>query len=158
MPKVERADWYFIAPATIVWSLTLVLTAWDFIYLQGWIYHLNAWSVLGLFLFISGVSLREISKRTLKKNYSYVLTKQQKQLVTNGVYRFIRHPIYLAAILYVLGWPLIFSSLYGFFVALAFIPCILYRIKIEERMLIEEFGEQYVDYMKHTKNLLPYVY
>ncbi len=158
MPKVERADWYFIVLATTIWSLMLVLTAWDFIYLQHWIYHFNAESVLGVFLFVSGVSLREFSKRTLKKSYSYVLTKRQKQLVTNGVYKFIRHPIYLAAILYVPGWPLFFSSLYGFLVALAFIPCILYRIKIEERMLIEEFGDQYIDYMKHTKKILPFLY
>ena len=105
------------------------------------------------------VSLRAVGKRTLAKSYSYVLKAgQQKQLVRHGVYRFIRHPIYLAGILYTLGTPLIFSSLYGFLVILGFIPCLLYRIGIEEKMLIQEFGNEYSEYRKNTKKLIPFIY
>ncbi len=132
----------------------------DFIQLQHAFYHFNIESILGISLFAVGVSLRTFSKRTLRKHYSYVLktNQTQKQLVTYGIYKFIRHPIYLAAILYVVGFPLIFSSLYGFFVSLAFIPCLLHRICIEEKMLIEEFGQQYLNYQKCTKKLIPLIY
>jgi protein-S-isoprenylcysteine O-methyltransferase Ste14 len=159
MTTIEKADWYFILPATIIWVLSLVTTAWDFILLQGMMYHFDIESGLGLPLLLGGISLRALGRRTLKKNYSYVLeSSRKKELITYGVYRFVRHPIYLASMLYVLGLPLIFSSAYGFVVTLGFIPCILYRIRVEERMLIQEFGEEYLEYKKHTKKLIPHVY
>jgi len=159
MPKIEKADWYFIIPATAVWALSLLVTAWDFLQLQGMVYRFGVASAVGLALFLAGVSLRAVGKRTLAKSYSYVLKAgQQKQIVKHGVYRFIRHPIYLAAMLYTLGTPLIFSSLLGFLVILFFIPCLLYRIGIEEKMLIQEFGNEYIEYRKSTKKLIPFIY
>jgi len=159
MSKIERADWYFLVPATIIWVLSLAVTAWDFVQLQGMVYRFGTVGAAGLILFLAGVSLRAVGKRTLRKSYSYFLkASQRKPLVTHGVYRFIRHPIYLAGILYNFGAPLIFSSTYGFLVMLGFIPCILYRIGVEERMLIQEFGNEYLEYKKHTKKLIPYVY
>jgi protein-S-isoprenylcysteine O-methyltransferase Ste14 len=159
MFKIEKADWYFIVPATTIWVLSLVVTAWDFLQLQGMVYHFGIVSVVGLVLFVAGVSLRAVGRRTLAKSYSYVLRASQKKvLVKHGVYRLIRHPIYLAAILYTAGTPLIFSSAYGFLVILGFIPCILYRIEVEEKMLIQEFGNEYLEYRKHTKKLIPHVY
>jgi protein-S-isoprenylcysteine O-methyltransferase Ste14 len=159
MVKVRKADWFFIVPATAIWLLSLATTAWDFIALQQLTFHFTIISALGIALFFCGVALRITSKRKLNQSYSYTLsTAPTKRLVTSGVYRFIRHPIYFAAIFYVSGAPLVFSSLYGFFVSLVFIPCILYRIGIEEKLLTEEFGEQYVDYKKHTKRLVPFLY
>jgi protein-S-isoprenylcysteine O-methyltransferase Ste14 len=159
MAKVDKADWCFIVPATTVWVLSLVVAAWDFLQLQGAVYYFSIANGAGFALFVTGVSLRAIGKRTLKKSYSYVLkTSQRKALVKHGVYAHVRHPIYLAAMLYVTGTPLIFSSVYGFLVTLAFVPCILYRITIEEKMLIQEFGNEYLEYRKHTKKLIPYIY
>jgi protein-S-isoprenylcysteine O-methyltransferase Ste14 len=156
---MEKADWYFIVPATTVWVLSLVVTAWDFLQLQGMVYHFGIVNAVGLALFLAGVSLRAVGRRTLEKSYSYVLkASQKKAFVKHGVYRCIRHPIYFAAILYTMGTPLIFSSVYGFLVILGFIPCVLYRIEIEEKMLIQEFGNEYLEYRKHTKKLIPYVY
>jgi protein-S-isoprenylcysteine O-methyltransferase Ste14 len=115
---------------------------------------------VGLGLFLAGFSLRRVAKRTLGKSYSYVLETLQKDkaLVTHGIYKIIRHPIYLGSILYTLGTPLFFSSVYGFVMILGFIPCILYRIGIEEKILVQEFGNRYLEYQKYTKKLIPYVY
>jgi protein-S-isoprenylcysteine O-methyltransferase Ste14 len=133
--------------------------AWDFLVLQGAVYRFGVVNAAGLALFVAGVSLRAVGKRTLAKSYSYVLRASgQKKLVKHGVYRSVRHPIYLAALLYTMGTPLIFSSVFSFLVILGFIPCILYRIEVEEKMLIQEFGNEYLEYKKHTKKLIPYVY
>ncbi len=155
-----KTDWYFIIPATSVYISSLLVTAWDFLQLQKAVYNLGVINVAGLALFVIGVLLRVLSKRTLAKNYTYILhtAEHRKELVKRGVYRFIRHPIYLAAVLYIMGAPMIFSSVYGFLVTLAFIPCILYRIRIEEEVLIQEFGNAYREYKKNTKKLIPYVY
>lgn len=114
-------------------------------------------NALGLSLFLIGVSIRRIGKITLGKYYSHGL-KPPEKLVTQGIYRHIRHPIYLAMLLYTVGIPLFFSSLYGFLVTLGFIPFTLYRIRIEEKMLIDTFGDEYREYTKKTKKMIPFIY
>jgi len=157
--QTERADWGFIVPATLIWASSLLITAWDFVQLQGTIYRFGVVNALGLALFLTGVVMRRVGKRALGKYYSYGLrTLPNQKLIKHGIYRHIRHPISLAAIIYSVGIPLFFSSLYGFFLMLGLVPLILYRIKIEEKMLIEKFGDEYREYMKTTKKLIPFVY
>ena len=55
MPKIEKADWYFIVPATAVWALSLLVTAWDFLQLQGLVYRFGVANVVGLALFLAGI-------------------------------------------------------------------------------------------------------
>ena len=50
------------------------------------------------------------------------------------------------------------SSLAGFLIMLALIPILLIRIWIEERLLLDEFGEEYKTYQKSTRKLLPFVF
>ncbi|MFQ5712267.1 MAG: methyltransferase family protein [Candidatus Geothermarchaeales archaeon] len=70
----------------------------------------------------------------------------------------MRHPAYLGSLLLSPGIPLIFSSFYGFLLILWIIPCFLYRIRIEESMLLEKFGDEYREYMKETKKIIPFIY
>jgi len=46
----------------------------------------------------------------------------------------------------------------SFLLMLGLIPLMLYRIKIEEKMLIEKFGDEYRQYMEKTKKLIPFIY
>jgi len=41
---------------------------------------------------------------------------------------------------------------------LGLIPCFLYRIKIEESMLIKKFGDEYREYTEKTKKIIPFIY
>jgi protein-S-isoprenylcysteine O-methyltransferase Ste14 len=153
----KKADWGFIVPSTLIWGSSLLVTAWDFVYLQAMIYRFGLINALGLGLFLTGIPIRLAGKRTLGKSYSYGL-KPPEKLIKHGMYEHVRHPIYLAMLLYTAGIPLFFSSLYGFTPTLGFVPLILYRIKIEEKMLIEKFRDQYREYMKNTKKLIPFIY
>ncbi|HEV2390188.1 MAG TPA: isoprenylcysteine carboxylmethyltransferase family protein, partial [Nitrososphaerales archaeon] len=83
---------------------------------------------------------------------------EDHKLVTEGLYKHLRHPAYTGIILSLLGVPLIFSSAYGFALMLLVIPPLVYRIGVEEKMLIAKFGEQYREYSKHSKKLAPYIY
>jgi protein-S-isoprenylcysteine O-methyltransferase Ste14 len=130
---------------------------WDFLQLQR--AHSGAVNILGLLLFVIGFILRQIGRRTLGKYYSYGLRiSPEQQLITHGIYTHIRHPISLAASLYSLAIPIIFSSVYGFLVMLLMIPLMLYRLQVEEKMLLEKFGDEYREYMQRTKRLVPYLY
>jgi protein-S-isoprenylcysteine O-methyltransferase Ste14 len=155
----ERADWGFVISATSIFILALLVTAFDFIQIQKAVYRFGLMNAVGLILFLAGVSLRLVGKRTLGKYYSYGLRiLQDQKLIKHGIYKHIRHPISLAAIIYSLGIPLFFSSLYGFLLMLGLIPLILYRIRIEEKMLIDTFGDEYREYTKKTKKIIPFIY
>ncbi len=96
---------------------------------------------------------------TLWRNYSQtVVIREDHQLITHGIYRFTRNPMYLGGIMVITGLPVYVASLYGFLTSLVLIPIILNRIRLEERLLTEEFGETYHTYKKATRKLIPFIY
>jgi len=149
----------FIIPATMVFILALFATVWDFVQFQGMIYRFDIVNVVGLGLFSIGVSIRIVARRTLGKYFSSGLkTTEKHELIKHGIYKHIRHPAYLGSLLLSPGIALIFSSLYGFFLMLGLIPCFIYRMKIEDSMLIKKFGDDYREYMEKTKKIIPFIY
>ena len=80
------------------------------------------------------------------------------QLVTDGIYRHIRHPIYLGEIIRNIGITVFFSSIYGFLIILLSLFFLLVRIELEEKMLISAFGKNYYEYKHKTRKLIPYLY
>jgi protein-S-isoprenylcysteine O-methyltransferase Ste14 len=77
-------------------------------------------------------------------------------LVQSGPYQFIRHPAYTGYLLMALGISLGYASLVGIILVLALLlPSLVYRIKVEEKLLIEHFGTAYHQYMRKTKRLIP---
>lgn len=158
MVKTIRSDWHFMIPASLVFFSALIITWWDFVKIHELIFHMNLINVLGLLLFVIGIVIRRIGKRTLGKYYTYSLkTLENHELITHGIYKHVRHPISLAMFMYGIGIPLIFTSFYGFLIMLMLIPLTLYRIEIEEKMLIEKFGDEYRDYMTKTKKIIPFI-
>jgi protein-S-isoprenylcysteine O-methyltransferase Ste14 len=80
-------------------------------------------------------------------------------LKTNGIYERIRHPSYLGILLVVLGFSCTMNSLFSFLVL--FVPvfvAVSYRIGIEEKVLIAEFGDSYSGYKSRTKKIIPGIY
>jgi protein-S-isoprenylcysteine O-methyltransferase Ste14 len=85
--------------------------------------------------------------------------KEDQQLLTEGIYNHIRHPLYSGGLLGRFGIGLAFRSYLGtiLFVLVYFI-IFRKRMEIEEQSLISEFGAEYEEYMKRTKRLFPYIY
>jgi protein-S-isoprenylcysteine O-methyltransferase Ste14 len=80
-------------------------------------------------------------------------------LVQEGPYRWIRHPIYAAALLWIVGWPLIIASFLGAATATAFVvPAVRVRMIAEENQLLQIFGDDYANYQRTTWRLFPFVY
>ncbi len=116
-------------------------------------------SIIGLALFIIGLIIMCVAQTTLWRNYSgTVVIREDHQLITHGIYRFTRNPIYLGAIMVLVGLPVYVASLYGFLISLVLIPIILNRIRLEEKLLTEEFQDAYQKYKKTTKKLIPFIY
>ena len=118
------------------------------------------WSLAGLAVCCLGAPMGVSARHTLGRFYvpdPEILPEQM--LVTHGPYRYIRHPLYTAAFFWSAGLSLLLRSLWGIVVLIViFVPAVLVRIREEEAMLIEEFGEEYRSYAARTWKLLPYVY
>lgn len=155
----ERADWFFIIPAGIVWSFALLVIAFDFVLLQGGIYHFSPLSLGGIVLTAFGITLRVAARMTLGKRFTHGLrTIEGHVLVRSGAYKHVRHPAYAGALLIYFGTPLILSSILGLFAMLPLVVLILYRIRIEEEMLTRAFGDEFRAYQAKTWKLIPFLY
>lgn len=81
-----------------------------------------------------------------------------QNIVDKGPYSLIRHPAYTGTILTVLGYAVAERSILA--IVLSILICVViygYRIRIEEKLLVSELGDAYVDYSKKTKRLIPYI-
>lgn len=158
MDKKKMTPW-FISLSLLIRIIAIIVAFWDFNYVQGAVYQFDALESIGLTIALAGFSIRKAAKKILGNYFlNGINSLRNHKLVKHGIYGHIRHPIYLGAILLNLGAILLFSSLPGFIVMLGCVPCILYRIRFEEKMLIEKFGEEYRDYMKKTKKIIPFIY
>ena len=116
-------------------------------------------NVVGALIFIIGLVITVNAQMTLKRNYSGTLRiREGHQLITHGIYKYVRHPVYTGTLLRIFAIPIYTTSLLGFLFALVGIPLFIYRIGVEEKMLIEEFGDEYLEYTKATWKLFPYIY
>jgi protein-S-isoprenylcysteine O-methyltransferase Ste14 len=79
-------------------------------------------------------------------------------LITTGLYRFIRHPLYSSLMAFALGAFLKNPSWMGAILVLATILGVILTARIEERHNLERFGEEYREYMKRTKRFIPFIY
>ena len=150
---------FFFLPWILVLSAGTVVIVWDLVRQQGSLYMLSAQNIVGLALVVIGFTIDLVAHITLWRFYSSTLViREDHQLITHGVYRFTRHPIYLGAGMICIGVPVYASSLYGLLVMSALLPLALNRIRIEERMLTEEFGDAYRAYSEATSKLIPFIY
>jgi protein-S-isoprenylcysteine O-methyltransferase Ste14 len=150
---------YFALPAVFVLVAGMGVSGWDLVRRQGSLYILSVQSIVGLALIVIGLTIELVAQVTLWRFYSSTLViREDHKLITHGIYRFTRHPIYLGAMLGCIGVPVYVSSLYGLLIMSALIPIVLNRIRMEERMLTEEFGDAYRTYRETTSKLIPFIY
>ncbi|OYT29961.1 protein-S-isoprenylcysteine methyltransferase [Thermoplasmatales archaeon ex4572_165] len=72
------------------------------------------------------------------------------QLVTNGIFKYIRHPHYTSLLIIGYGLALFFNSIPALIIATIAIPIMMISIIDEERLLIKQYGKQYETFMKQT--------
>jgi protein-S-isoprenylcysteine O-methyltransferase Ste14 len=138
----------------VIFPLIFVLTPWlDFAnyklpVLSGWI---------GAAVFNLALILLWRSHADLGVNWSPKLVIMDGQsLVTKGIYKYIRHPMYAAHWLWGIAQPLLLHNwIAGLTLMLSFIPLYFQRVSKEEKMLLEEFGDEYIQYMKSTGRIIP---
>jgi len=121
---------------------------------------LSSLQYAGIPFLAAGIALRIVSRLTLGRHFSgYVQTTENHRLITSGIYRALRHPVYTGYLCLLIGFPVCFGSIAGFVCAVAaVIPALIYRIRIEEIALLQWFGEEYRQYREKTVRLIPFVW
>jgi len=97
----------------------------------------------------------KLAKETLEINKNRGLSKGKYPLITKGPYEIMRHPMYSAWALCYIGLAFVFDSLMALLIAPFFILFLILESYLEEKyLLIPQFGEKYINYMKKTLNRL----
>ena len=116
-------------------------------------------ALTGLALVSLGVGFSCWARLTLGENWSASPTiKQDHALVMRGPYRIVRHPIYTGILTMFLGTAIQFGLLRSF---LGVVLCaISFRIKlaVEEQLMLQQFGHQYVEYSAQVRRIVPFLY
>ncbi|MBU0568906.1 isoprenylcysteine carboxylmethyltransferase family protein [bacterium] len=112
---------------------------------------------MGLALWLSSLFARKWPLKELGEYVSpHAEIREGQTLIKQGPYRYMRHPYYLCLILEGIGFVLISNAYYTlWFTILYGIPIIFVRIHYEEKALIDEFGQDYLDYKKEVYAFLP---
>ena len=121
----------------------------------------SIFQAIGLLLVIIGISMSMLARINLGTNWAHAAEYQVKigqTLVTNGIYAYIRHPIYFGMSLAYIGAEIIAGSKLFLILTpvLAFIT--LRQANKEEVLLSEKFGTQYTNYRKRSYRFIPFIY
>jgi protein-S-isoprenylcysteine O-methyltransferase Ste14 len=121
-------------------------------------YSLPAWAAwLGVVILASALLVFWRAHADLGLNWSPSLEIREKhELITRGIYAYIRHPMYASQWLWVLAQPLLLQNwIAGFFNLIVFLFFYPMRVRAEEELMLEQFGEEYRSYMEKVGAVFP---
>ena len=107
---------------------------------------------------VTGLIVAMIARRTLAGNWSRAVAfKEDHELITTGLYHYVRHPIYTGVLLMILATALSVGTLSA---GIGFVIIVLglwFKLRAEEELLTKHFPKEYSAYKDRTKALIPYV-
>ncbi|RAP56341.1 isoprenylcysteine carboxylmethyltransferase family protein [Oleiagrimonas sp. MCCC 1A03011] len=114
---------------------------------------------VGLALTWAGLAFAVWARLYIGRNWSAsVQVKVGHELVRSGPYRFVRHPIYTGLLFAFLGSALAMDQWRGVVAVVIVLAGFVYKLRLEERWMIETFGDDYRDYRRRTYALVPFVF
>ncbi len=113
---------------------------------------------IGVATLVVGLGFSIWARRRLGRNWSGTVTlKEDHELVRTGPYRWVRHPIYSGLLLGFVGTAISLSEWRGLAAVALAIFALLLKIRLEERWMIETFGDAYLRFRAEVKALIPFV-
>jgi protein-S-isoprenylcysteine O-methyltransferase Ste14 len=148
--------WLLYGLITLGYTLSFAIGATKI----GRIYVWNTLFGVGMVIFVIGLLIRIHSILTLKRYFTYsVATVENHKIIETGLYQYIRHPGYLGQLIIFLGISISISNWFSIlFMMLPILIGYFYRIRIEEKFMREQLGEDYQIYQERTKKIIPLLY
>lgn len=123
------------------------------------VFDVEALRYVGLALAVPGFALMLWARVALGKQFSLQVTIQREhRLVTEGLFRHVRHPRYTGILLFLGGTALLYRSGIGLALFAASVAVLLWRIHDEEALMQQQFGAEWDAYCRKTPRLIPLVY
>jgi protein-S-isoprenylcysteine O-methyltransferase Ste14 len=115
-------------------------------------------SVIGISICIAGMIFFFWARQTLGKNWSKTVTiKEGHELVTSGPYRLVRHPIYTGGLIAAIGSAIVAGGAWVFLLIILG-SLFIWRVGAEDKLMAQQFPNEYPEYKKRTKALIPFLF
>jgi protein-S-isoprenylcysteine O-methyltransferase Ste14 len=135
---------------------TVVISAFDHRF--GWSAVPTSVVVVGNVLVAVGLGLAQLVVIQNRYAAATITVEDGQPLVSSGLYRLVRHPLYVGALIMMVGTPLALGSYWGLVAIIPGLLALAVRIEDEERMLLDDL-DGYEQYMKDVRyRLVPYVW
>lgn len=113
---------------------------------------------LGIALLAAGLAFSVWARVHLGRNWSGTVTiKQEHELIRTGPYRFVRHPIYTGLLLGFVGTAIARGEWRGLVAVAILLAAVWRKAMVEERFMVEHFGDAYARYRAEVRALIPFV-
>jgi protein-S-isoprenylcysteine O-methyltransferase Ste14 len=147
----------------IIWitvGIAITLAIYCTVYINFPISSLLIIPYIGLILMVIGMIFRFIAVWSLGRLFTVDVTIRENHVIKKeGLYRIIRHPSYSGSLVSFVGFSISLNNWLSLIIITILVTlAMLYRIKIEEKLLIDQFGSEYTEYMKRTYRLIPFIY
>ena len=148
-PQGDFGQMLFLTVFVIVWILDSFVLKYT-VFLSDYI-PLYIRIILSAVTFIIFFSLMRQGLRTVFKE-----KRDKPVVIREGIFKFIRHPIYTASVLFYLVFIFLTFSIISIIVWIIIIAFFYYIARYEEKILLEEFGSEYERYMKEVPMFIPF--
>jgi protein-S-isoprenylcysteine O-methyltransferase Ste14 len=119
----------------------------------------NLISYTGIAISLVGVLFAIWARRYLGGNWgTTVMLKKKQTLIRNGPYAIVRHPIYTGIALGFVGTAIALGNAFGIILLLGILLFVFLRMQDEEKLMVETFGKEYLQYEKEVKRFVPFIY
>jgi protein-S-isoprenylcysteine O-methyltransferase Ste14 len=113
---------------------------------------------IGLILCAGGMALLVWGRQRLGRNWSQTVSaKEDHDLVTSGPYALVRHPMYTGGLVACIGSAIVVGGPFVFLLAIL-APLFLWRVGAEDKLMAQQFPDEYPDYQHRTKALIPFIW
>lgn len=118
------------------------------------------YSYVGIAIIIAGILLRFAAIISLGRFFTVDVTiREEHTLKKDGLYAYFRHPSYFASLLSFTGFGISVNNWLSLLIIVtAIIAAFSIRVKVEEKVLVEQFGSEYAEYQKNTYGFIPFIH
>lgn len=114
---------------------------------------------IAVLLAITGLAFALWARVTLGRNWSGTITfKEKHELIVRGPYRIVRHPIYTALLTMFLGTAILIGRIGGVLGLVFIFVSFWIKLRREEELMLQQFPDQYADYQRRVKRIVPFAF
>jgi protein-S-isoprenylcysteine O-methyltransferase Ste14 len=115
-------------------------------------------SIIGVILCAVGIAFLVWARLALGRNWSQTVSvKEGHELVTSGPYRYVRHPMYTGCLIACVGSAIVCAGAW-IFLLVVLGALFLWRVGAEDKLMAQQFPNEYPDYKRRTNALIPFVW